>query len=197
MSSASINPNGGSGNEDGRGSWCTPRWLADLIGRKRLDPCGNPRSHVEADHIVSLEMGGNGLYGEGRLNYGPGWYLHENHVLHADEFTETFINPPYGRGEVSRWVRHYRHTDFTYLLRFDPSTEWFGELIPFCNFVWFPIGRRIEFEPPPGVKASKNPFPHALYLREEPNEALKRAGYTFETHRGWIDMSLEAMHSAA
>lgn len=95
-----------------------------------------------------------------------------------------WCNPPYARGEVIKWIQHYRHTRYCFLLRWDPRTKWFGELIGSTTHVWFPqpVGDgtgntvdnhpgRIEFEPPPGVTFSSNPFPHALYLRD-PNPGL-------------------------
>lgn len=77
-------------------------------------------------------------------------------------------------------MRHYRHTNFTFLLRWDPSTRWFEELWPHCWGAWFP-DERLEFEPPPGVTFSSNPFPHALYLANRPpphvHSALAACGY--------------------
>jgi len=66
---------------------------------------------------------------------------------------------------VLRWIRAYAHTRFCFLLRFDPSTKWFAELYDVCELVAIPRGRRINFEPPPGVKASSQTFPHALFYR--------------------------------
>jgi hypothetical protein len=173
-----VNAYGGSGKAQGRDGACTPKWLAELIGPVKLDPATNDRSHVEAQYKCSLEYGGNGLAGTaGRWGYegdapfyaGPSWTV--------------FCNPPYARGQVIRWVRHYKHTRFIFLLRWDPSTKWFAELIQETDWVWFPAGQRIEFEPPPGVKFSKNPFPHALYLRDpSPDllERLKGCGYLLD-----------------
>lgn len=168
-----VNPAGGSGDAEGRDGYCTPKWLADLIGPVDLDPCANERSHIQAaEHYY-----GDGADGDG-LALGPG----------VSPNATTFINPPYGKsagsgGTVKRWVDGYKHTRFIFLLRFDPSTAWFDELIKVTNYLWFPSKQspesRISFEPPPGVKTSSNPFPHALYLRERPNAALIAAGRVF------------------
>lgn len=170
---AKVNPVGGSGEKD-RGSWCTPKWLADALGRFNLDPCSNPRSHVSARFRCSLEEDLNGLCEEER----PGVFQFlltsgEREIMEAGERWETFVNPPYARGQVARWVKHYKHTRFTFLLRWDPSTDWFGELIRKCTHIWFP-SRRINFEPPPGVKGSANPYPHALFMRQPPADRLLR-----------------------
>lgn len=165
-----VNPVGGSGEGD-RGSWCTPAWLAELLGEFALDPCSNPRSNVRALLCVSLEADGDGLL-EGRGRGAFSW--RGDHSWLADAACDTFINPPYARGQVARWVRHYSHTRFTFLLRWDPSAKsWFPDLIRKCSHIWFP-NRRINFEPPPGVKSSSNPYPHALFMRDPPADRLVR-----------------------
>lgn len=148
-----VNPLGG-GGEAARGDWCTPGWLADLIGEVDVDPCSNERSHIRARHAVSLPQDGCQAS------------LCSTHDV-------VFVNPPYGRGEVIRWVRAHRHTKFVYLLRWDPSTEWFAELYPRCTHIWHPA-RRVNFEPPPGVRASSNASPHALYMRAPTADLLIR-----------------------
>jgi hypothetical protein len=190
-----VNPVGGSGEVEGRDSACTPAWLAKLIGPVDVDPCSNPRSHIQAVDRVMLENGGDGLFEDA----GSGHYLHDGMVKHADDCTQTFDNPPYARGQVIRWVRHWYHTDFIFLLRWDPSPEWFFTLLPKCAYVWFPYPtdavskkKRLEFEPPPGVTFSSNPFPHALYLRERPNEALRANGWVLEVDSIAVDRLLAA-----
>jgi hypothetical protein len=85
----------------------------------------------------------------------------------AQEFAASvrvFVNPPYSRDQVARWVAAYRHTRFCFLVRFDPSTEWFEDLYRASSLVAVPVGRRVNFEPPPGVVASSNPYPHGLFF---------------------------------
>lgn len=139
-----------------RGAWCTPKWLADLIGDVEFDPCSNERSHIRAWRRCIWELGQDGLGADV-----PSWY-------------RVFVNPPYGPGEVLKWVQRYRHTNFIFLLRWDPSTEWFDELIDHCTHVWFPTGRRVNFEPPPHIESSSAAFPHALFLRNPAPELLAR-----------------------
>lgn len=165
-----VNPAGGSGTTQGRDGWCTPKWLADLIGRVQFDPCSNERSHIDAVIRLILADGDNGLDEGGPGSFHIGTSLDGTSSRRAPKSWVTFINPPYARGQVSRWIAHYKHTRFICLLRWDPSTHWFSELVEECHYVWFPA-QRINFEPPPGVKSSSNPFPHALYLRF-PDDAL-------------------------
>jgi hypothetical protein len=145
------------GDEPDRDTWCTPKWLADAVGEVDLDPCTNSRSHIQAKWTRMLEHGQDGL-------------LHVNTDCPATkalktpfDSVRTWINPPYSAGQVIRWIRAYRHTRFTFLVRLDPSTAWFDELFNASELVLVPRGKRIDFEPPPGVKASSNPFPHALF----------------------------------
>lgn len=191
---AVVNPVGGSGDPR-RDTWVTPLWLADVISgdyEVDLDPCSNPRSHILAKDAVSLEHGGDGLFRAGEA-LTEGFWTQGGIIIKATADTRTFINPGYSRGQVIRWVRHYRHTDFIYLLRWAPDTEWFAELWPHCWGAWFPRkceanpSGRINFEPPPGVATSNNPFPHALYLRTQPSgkflDRLLAHGYLVRNDR--------------
>lgn len=141
-----------------RDTWCTPRWMTDVIGKFDLDPCSNDRSHVKSQYTYDLARGEDGLVLASEV---PARY-------------RVFINPPYSN--VRPWVDAYKHARFCFLLKYDPSTKWCRELMKHTAAVLFPIGTRIEFEPPPGVPASSNQFPHALfYAREEDaTAAIKR-----------------------
>lgn len=108
------------------------------------------------------------------------------HVATAE--TRVWIQPDYGF--VLEALAHYGHTRFVALLRLDTSTLWFALLAlgltaddvrdmkpqhrtalgaaarvqqPLCEVVMVPRSDRLEFVPPPGVKASSNPYPHGLY----------------------------------
>ncbi len=199
MADGKVNPVGGSGEKEGRDSACTPKWLADLIGKVDLDVASNKRAHIQAAVSLTLEQGDNGIHNEKEpRSYSQHvgselgkehrlWGVNRSAIVRED--TVVFCNPPYARGQVIRWVKHWRSTRFIFLLRWDPSTEWFSELIPHCTHVWFP-GRRINFEPPPGVKFSNNPFPHALYLRDPSEELMDRlasAGYLMPIDQDLLD----------
>lgn len=154
-----VNGNGGSGDPL-RGSWCTPQRWATAIGSWDLDPFSNPRSLIDAKIRCSLEDGGDGLEkgepGTFRYRTGPS--------ATAASDCRVFIQPPYDL--VLRAIAHYGHTRFCALLRFDTSTEWFEQLIKRTRVIAFPL-ERIAFDPPPGVEASSNPYPHAFYYADE------------------------------
>lgn len=138
-----------------RNTWCTPKEWAERLGQWDLDPCGNERSHIEAVRELRLdERGEDGLFFANQF----------------DSETRAFINPPYARGQVIQWVNAYAHTRFCFLLKFDPSTDWFAELMRHTAVVMIPRGERIEFEPPVGVppeKAVGVQFPHAFFYARE------------------------------
>lgn len=129
-----------------RNSWCTPKWIADAIGYFDLDPCSNARSHIRSIERFLLENGQDGLALAGTVKASA----------------RVFLNTPYEGGQVIRWVRGYKHTRFCFLVRLDTSTEWFEELYAAAALICVPKRERIEFDPPPGVEASSNPFPHGL-----------------------------------
>jgi hypothetical protein len=138
-----------------RQEWCTPKWLADLIGPVDLDPCTNERSWVRASEYHWETFSGL------------------DPIQCYPAAMRVFINPPYGPGSVSKWVQMYNHTRFIFLLRWDPSTDWFAQLYPHCTHIWHP-GERINFEPPPRIRASSNAYPHALFMRDPDQDLLSR-----------------------
>jgi hypothetical protein len=161
-----VNPLGGSGEED-RDTWCTPKWFADLLGPVDLDPATNERSHIQARRRC---------YGRTVGTADDGLAI----AALVDPTARVFINPPYSRGSVIAWVGAYSHVDFMFLVRFDSSTEWFSQLISYARYAWLPLGRRMEFEPPPGVEASSSPFPHAIITRSAPPQPLLAHGVLFK-----------------
>lgn len=155
------------GVEADRDTWCTPKWLAAALGSFDLDPCSNPRSHIEAIYSYQLERGEDGLK------------LLTSKWIDGGS-VRTFVNPPYSSGQVKRWVQAYAHTRFCFLLRFDPSTAWFREIYQHCGLVCVPR-KRVNFDPPPGVKAFSNVYPHALFFArlEDASEQIKRLSYAW------------------
>lgn len=177
-----VNGNGGSGDPT-RGTYCTPAKYAAAVGPWDLDPFSNPRSHIVARESCQLERGDNGLLDPGY----PGAYLlagadrpvapfdiHDDEAIiaaasrgrrRASESTRVWIQPPYSI--VEQAIAHYGHTRFCALLRFDPSTEWFAALWKLTKVVAIPFGERLEFEGPPDIETSANPYPHAFYYADE------------------------------
>lgn len=145
--------------EPDRGAWCTPAPIAKAVGPWDLDPFSNPRSHIIASVTCELERNDNGL-----VPSAPGMYYRHGHgTARADENTRTWLQPDYGY--VLAAIEHYKHTQFCALLRLDPSTGWFEVLHGCSELILIPKGDRIQFEPPPGVEASSNPYPHGLFYR--------------------------------
>lgn len=152
-----------------RDTWTTMRKWAEAIGPVDVDPCSNERSLILARRKFDLAMGKDGI------------------VLakFVSRSARTFINPPYSRGQVIQWVKAYRHTRFTFLVRADVSTDWWAELWPAVEAVCMPI-ERMEFDPPPGVdRVPGSPFPHALlYARlADVTDAVRAACYVFVKER--------------
>jgi hypothetical protein len=156
--------------EPDRDTWCTPRGLALMVGPWDLDPCSNPRSHIVSRSAFSLETGRNGLA----------------LARYVSRSTRVWCNPPYSHGNVIKWVLAYRHTRFCFLVRHDPSTEWWAALWPYVGVMATPI-ERVAFEPPPGVEeAPGSPFPHVLLYAspDDVTEAVSRACYCATPMKG-------------
>ncbi len=149
-----------------RDAWTTPSWITDALGAFDLDPCSNVRACVQADRAFRLDAGEDGL--------------ELAHTVPAD--SRVFINPPYSSGQVIRWVKAYEHTRFCFLLRFDPSTAWFAHLYRRSGLVVVPR-KRVNFQPPPGVKAFTNVYPHALFFARasDASEQINRLSYAWRT----------------
>jgi len=172
-----VNVRGGS-NDPNRGKWCTPKPVAIAVGPFDLDPFSNPHSHIVSTHRCMLEDGGDG-FGSGE----PGSYRTGKVFGHADASNTVWIQPPYEI--VMRALKHYEHTRFTALLRFDPRTTWFRRLYRASALV--AVFRGIEFEPPPGIETGGgNSFPHALFYRDarDVTEAVLRLTYAWRTGNG-------------
>jgi len=106
-----------------------------------------------------LEDGGDGFGGQAA----PGSYRCGRDLYgEAHGATRVFLQPPYSI--VEKAFRHYQHTRWVALLRFDPRPTWFDEIYWRAELVC--VFSEIEFESPPGVsKGGGNSFPHALYYR--------------------------------
>jgi hypothetical protein len=146
--------------EPDRDTWTTMQKWADAVGDVELDPASNERSLIHARRTFDLSRGQDGL----------------TLARFVSRSTRVFCNCPYSRGQVIRWVTAYRHTRFTFLLRFDVSTDWWEELWPYVSALCLPK-ERMEFDPPPGVdRVPGSPFPHAfLYANADDITAAMRA----------------------
>lgn len=163
-----------------RGGWCTPKKWADAVGPWDLDAFSNPRSHIVAPHICNFEGGDDG-FGDGS----PGSYRIGDVLRKATKKTRFWGQPDYRNGFVERAIDHYGHTRFCFLLRLDTSTVWFERLWSISELIMIPRGERIEFEPPPGVEPSSNPYPHGFYYRsaEDVTDAVRAACFEWRISR--------------
>lgn len=164
----------GNSRDPRRGAACTPLWLARAVGPWDLDPFSNPRSHVESRWRCMLERGDDGLLEK----LGPGFFRSSDvgeNPARANEDTRLWGQPDYRF--TLRAFNHYRHTRWCFLLRFDPRPEWFEEIYERAELVAIPRGTfnndatellstTFNFELAPGLCASGNTFPHALYFRD-------------------------------
>jgi hypothetical protein len=154
-----VNKYGGHDPED-RSTWCTPPEITAAIGPVHLDPCGSPRATVQAVTSWQIERGEDGL--------------DPARIATIDPRMLIYINCPYKRGAALAWIRAYAaFVGSLFLLRFDPSTEWFRALVATHRSMWIPPDR-VDFVPPPGVASSSNPYPHALFMTNAACDAVMR-----------------------
>lgn len=158
------------------------RWLCML--ERGDDGFGLDRRHTPgAFYINPMHCE---FRGEESHHYGCMWCGHGV----VGEQAKVWIQPPYDI--VLEALAHYGHTRFVALLRLDTSTVWFQLMFwgirtpeegaqlakalksyapgnsvrpPLCEVIMVPRRDRLDFVPPPGVKASSNPYPHGLYYK--------------------------------
>lgn len=142
-------------------SWCTPKWIADLLGRFEIDVASNHASHIQAEtHCVLGKL--NGLNHDWRRG-------------------SVFCNPPYSN--VVPWAIKLRDHDAPWcaLLKLDPSTKWWAALMEASPTV-APFRKRIKFE---GDRSMTANFPSVLvYSAWRPSRELAAHLWlpTFVTH---------------
>jgi hypothetical protein len=185
-----VNTFGGS-EDPARGAWVTPEEWAGFVGPWDVDPFSNPAAHIEAAVHCMLERGDDAFGGRMVGERMPGEYLVQHthrrplgpgelaRVVNgklasrvgrrlAGEHTRTWIQPPYEI--VDQALDHFGHTRFCALLRFDTRVPWFDRLYRLVRQrrgLIACIRGYFNFEPPPGVRVSANPFPHALFYADE------------------------------
>lgn len=160
----------GDGPKPDRDQWCSPLIITDAVGPVDLDPCANARSHVQARRTFRLDRGQNGL------------------VLarFVAALTLTYINPPFSRGNVAKWIAAYAHVRFIFMLRMDTSTKWFADVEGRSEAIAVLREQRTNFEAPPGVDGDdSNTFPHCLFYARAADitDAIRDLCYIWEPKR--------------
>lgn len=198
--------------EEQRGAWCSPPEYTEAAGAFDADPFSNPRSTVRSLLACWLERGDDGFGTHRRDELGMIWlnkgtpiratwtseimWSDGRHVL-CDERYKVWLQPPYDI--VLEALAHFGHTRYCALLRLDTSTKWYEQLWCMSQVIMVPKRDRLEFVPPPGVKASSNPFPHGLYYKhaEDVTEAIKAKCYPWPCPRyPWQADPLKIMAAA-
>jgi hypothetical protein len=148
------------GSEQSSDSWCTPKWLCDLLGEFDLDPCSNERSHLQAFMRLT---GDSGAQGDGMCNV--------DGLAIAWETQSVYCNPPYSN--VMPWAAKLAAHDGPWcaLLKLDPTTKWWATLMS-ASPTFAPFRKRIKFE---GDKAMTANFPSVLvFKRWYPSDELAK-----------------------
>ena len=143
-------------HEGGSDAQCTPRHVADALGVFGLDPCSNPRSHIQAFKTYQLERGEDGL--------SLPW------TLGGLTPASVFVNGPYS--DPLPWCERLRahRGPWAALWKLDPTTEWWRQLMAGCD-AWAPFRSRLRFEKPGNCGSAD--FPCALAWRDyEPSDDL-------------------------
>lgn len=132
----------------GPNNWATPGWLFDALDKEygfQLDVCAEDWNAKCRAYWTEKE---NGLEKRWRK--------------------VNWLNPPYsGKYPVTHWlnkalVEMEKGNRTIAILKNDPSTRWYCDYVLRATSIYIITGARVQFEPPPGVKASSCAFPSIL-----------------------------------
>lgn len=114
-------------------SWITPRFILDALGSFDLDPCASdPQPWPTAKQM--LTSNGLDFHWEGRV----------------------WLNPPFHRYEVAKWVRRLADHQFGIaLLHARTEAEWFDPVWDQADSILF-LSDRLYFYYPDGRRADAN-----------------------------------------
>lgn len=148
-----------------RDGWCTPQPIVDFIceiwpGGVDFDPCSNEHSLIAA-RIELYEA--DDIPPDRRL-WAP--YLADlsahNGLGHVP--LRLWCNPPYS--DILPWATAVADAaidvDAMMLVPLDPTTRWWRVLKESSDLLILPH-KRVNFDPPPGVKKSSNRVPSAIF----------------------------------
>lgn len=133
--------------------WCTPEWIAELVGQWDLDPASNPRSNIRALASYCLERGQNGLKLPWR---GSVW-----------------CNPPYSAPLPFAQLLAAHDDAWCALVKLDPTTAWWAVLAEACDD-WAPFRFRLRFERSDRKSITPNFMSALIWRRWEPCVDLQR-----------------------
>lgn len=113
----------------------TPRWIIERLGPFDLDPCADARQPWRtAERQITLPEDGLESEWKGRV----------------------WLNPPFDRYQVGRWVEKLAwHGTGTLLIHARVETAWFSEVWKGAELVLF-LGHRIKFCLPDGSEHPAN-----------------------------------------
>jgi hypothetical protein len=116
-------------------TWITPRWILDAVGPFDLDPAAAwPRPWPCAERNIPAEQDGLNASWEGRV----------------------WLNPPFHRYEVAKWIRKLAaHGMGTALLHARTEAEWFEPVWAKARAILF-LADRLYFHYPDGRRAEAN-----------------------------------------
>lgn len=139
--------------KENRDAWCTNEDIASALPKKLdLDPCSNPYSIVKAKATYQLERSENGCelpwFGLVYVN-GP----YSELLPWAEKLDAELVKP--------RSQRKVKGAGF--LVNVDNSPAWWHLLTKHLH-LRLDFDKRLEFIPPPGIKASKNDRPQTLLM---------------------------------
>jgi hypothetical protein len=145
-------------------TWITPRWILDALGAFDLDPCAaDPRPWD-----CAIEN-----------------YTHDG--LTRPWFGRVWLNPPFHRYEVARWVEKLAdHGRGTALLHARIEAQWFVPAWRAASAILF-LADRIHFHYPDGCRAKANSGAPACLVAFGDGDAtaLRRSGIAGHLVPAW------------
>jgi hypothetical protein len=113
--------------------WITPRWIIDALGPFDLDPCAAVPRPWDCPLESFTEAG-----------------------LERPWFGRIFLNPPFHRYEVGKWVRRLaEHGTGVALLHARTEASWFEPIWQHASGILF-LADRLHFHYPDGRRAKAN-----------------------------------------
>jgi hypothetical protein len=145
---------------------CTPRWIIDALGPFDTDPCAaDPRPWDCATTNITEAQDGLSVPWSGRV----------------------FLNPPYDRYQVARWIQRLaEHGHGTALLHARTETDWFLPIWWSASGILF-MANRIHFHLPDGTRhlANSGAPPVLVAFGAEDLAALRESGIAGALVTGW------------